>query len=66
MLIPEAEHEKLARWTTCIHREIRKREQVYPKLVKSGRMSQAKADAELTAMREIYDHFQQQLLQLAD
>jgi hypothetical protein len=35
----------------CIEREIAMRERVYPNWVASGRMSQAKADAELLAMR---------------
>ena len=43
----------LARQVECARREVRQRERVYPRLVQDGRMSQAKADEEIEAMRAI-------------
>ncbi len=37
----------------CVVREIKMREQVYPRLVSQGKMRQEKADRELTAMRAV-------------
>lgn len=37
----------------CVKREIAMRERVYPKWVASKRMTQAKADSELAAMRAV-------------
>jgi len=42
----------------CIEREIAMRKRVYPAWVASGRMSQAKADAELLAMRAVLETLQ--------
>lgn len=41
--------EKLA----CAERELKMRERVYPRWVANGKMTQAKADAEIAIMREI-------------
>lgn len=37
----------------CVEREIRMRQRAYPLWVARGRMTQAKADAELALMREV-------------
>jgi hypothetical protein len=37
----------------CVEREIGMREHVYPRRVADGKMSQAKADDELAAMRAV-------------
>lgn len=37
----------------CVGREVRMRESVYPKWVRSGRMTQAEADLELVRMRAV-------------
>jgi hypothetical protein len=42
-----------ARLIAAARREVAFRERAYPKWVAAGRMTQAKADEELTAMREI-------------
>jgi hypothetical protein len=42
----------------CIEREIAMRKRVYPAWVASGRMSQAKTDAELLAMRAVLETLQ--------
>jgi hypothetical protein len=47
-------NEQLAR---CAHREAGFRKQVYPRQVAKGRLSQAKADAEIAQMQQIAAHF---------
>jgi hypothetical protein len=37
----------------CVEREIRMRNQVYPRWIAAGRMTQAKADTEINAMRAV-------------
>lgn len=37
----------------CVEREISQRKRVYPRLVTSGKMTQAKADREILTMYEI-------------
>jgi hypothetical protein len=37
----------------CVEREIRLRQRAYPHWVARGRMSQAKADAEISLMQEV-------------
>lgn len=37
----------------CVKREIRKREEVYPRLVSNGKMRQATADLEIARMRAV-------------
>lgn len=48
-----SDDEKLA----CIEREIAMRMRVYPRRVESGRMKQAKADAEIATMQSIADDY---------
>ena len=38
---------------SCVEREIRMREKVYPKWVEQGRMKQDKADREIETMKEV-------------
>lgn len=38
----------------CAGRELGLRRNVYPKFIKSGRMTQAEADHEIAAMAEVY------------
>ncbi len=40
----------------CAEREVAYRQRVYPRWVKLGRMTQAKADREIAAMQAIVDH----------
>ena len=49
MAAPYTAAEKLA----CAERELKMRVRVYPRWVAGGKMSQAKADAEIAIMREI-------------
>lgn len=35
----------------CVRREVRMREQVYPRLIESGKMTESQASRELDAMR---------------
>lgn len=37
----------------CVEREISQRKRVYPRLVTSGKMAQAKADREILTMYEV-------------
>lgn len=37
----------------CVEREIKMRERAYPRWVEGGRMTQAKADAEVRAMKAV-------------
>jgi hypothetical protein len=37
----------------CADREVRYREKVYPRMIANGRMTQRRADREITLMREI-------------
>ncbi len=37
----------------CVSREVALRERVYPRWVAAGRMTQAKADAEIAAMKAV-------------
>jgi hypothetical protein len=39
----------------CVKREIAMRERVYPRWVAAGKMTKAKADHELAAMRAVLD-----------
>jgi hypothetical protein len=43
----------LAQQIACVEREIKMRESSYPRWVQAGKMTQAKADAELLAMRAV-------------
>jgi hypothetical protein len=43
----------LGQQIACVEREIRMRERVYPGWVSGGRMSQAKADHEIAAMKAV-------------
>jgi hypothetical protein len=45
----------LPRQVECLEREVRVRERTYPRWVAGGRMSQARADEELAAMRAALD-----------
>ena len=38
----------------CVEREVRMRHRVYPRWVEAGRMTQAKADAEILAMEAVH------------
>jgi hypothetical protein len=38
---------------TCVERELRMRVRVYPRWVEAGRMTQAKADAEISTMEAV-------------
>ncbi len=42
----------------AVEREVRMRENVYPRWVAAGRMTQSRADAELAAMRAVRDTLQ--------
>lgn len=39
---------------SCVHREIKKREFVYSKLIEEGKMTGKKADSEIAAMKSVY------------
>jgi hypothetical protein len=55
-LFPDAPRDvSLSRQVECVGREIRLRERTYPRWVAAGRMSQARADDELAAMRAVLD-----------
>ena len=41
----------------CVIRELAMRRGVYPKFVRSGRMTQAQADREIAMMEAIVEHF---------
>ena len=43
----------------CVERELRMRRRVYPRWVEDGRISQAKADAEIAAMEAVLATLQQ-------
>ena len=49
--------ETIQKWLNCIGRELGMRQRVYPKWVNSGRMTQEKADIEISTMAEIYYYF---------
>lgn len=44
----------LAAQIACVEREIRMRQRVYPRWVGGGKMTQAKADAEISAMEAVH------------
>lgn len=44
----------------CAEREVGQRQHVYPRLVASGRMSQAKAGEEIAKMQAIAEHLREQ------
>ena len=43
----------IAEMIACIEREIRMRERVYPRWIATGKMTQAKADAEIVTMKAV-------------
>lgn len=48
-----AERIPLSDQIECVQRELRQRARVYPRLVDSGRMTQAQADREMVRMRAV-------------
>ena len=50
-------YDVITKWKICIGRELGLRRSVYPKWVKSGRMTQLNADEEINTMSEIYAYF---------
>lgn len=59
------------RQITCVNRELGKRRHVYPRLVQSQRITQAKADEEIAAMEAVLESVKlaeqaQELVQLAE
>jgi hypothetical protein len=49
----------LVDFALCARREVRKRQQVYRRLVEEGKMNQVEADREIELMRAIADHFEE-------
>jgi hypothetical protein len=47
----------LVDFAVCARRELKKRQQVYRRLVEEGRMDQAEADREIELMKAIADYF---------
>lgn len=43
----------LAEQVDCVRRELRMRERAYPRWIAAGKMTQAKADAEIAAMTAV-------------
>jgi hypothetical protein len=46
---------RIERQVVCAQREVAQRQRVYPRLVASGRMTQAQADEEITIMQAIVE-----------
>jgi len=55
-LFPITKADKLA----CIEREIRKREDVYPRLIQQGSMSFDRAEREIALMRAIREDYRKE------
>lgn len=56
-MVEHSDADKLA----CIRREIGMRKRVYPRWVAGGKMTQAKADAEISLMEAIAADYQRQV-----